>query len=285
MRGAAVTASDIGCLFGVHPWKTPFGLYHEKRGTLDPQRTNARMRRGKEVEPIAARHLAERFPEWTVMDPRIFLHEPEWRLGATPDRYVCDENGVLIDCQIKAVSGSELRKKWSATPPECYLLQVLTELRLSGFAYGLLVPFDCDAWERFGDPIRVDRYPEVEDEIARRALAFMQRVDRGEPPEPDFLRDAPTIASLHKPEPGKTIDLRNDNRAPELCKRYRDLGEQIDCLTLERKASVAELQAKMGDAETALIAGFEVTSKMINRKAYSVKASSYRKMSIEPEET
>lgn len=282
LRTKAATASDAGCLFGVHPWKTIYGLYHEKRGELEPQAENGRMRRGREIEPIVATHLQEAFPEWQVTDPKVFLYEPESRLGATPDRYVRDSDGKFADCQIKTVTNLEWRKKWRDNmPPEFILLQVLAEMRLCDSDYGLVVPFDVDAWE-LHDPIRVDRYPEVEDEIARRALAFMQRVDRGEKPTPDFARDAGTIAALYRPAEGKTIDLRSDNFAPEQCKRYLLLGDEIDTLTSERKAVVAALQSKMGDAETALIAGFEVNFKTINRRAYTVKASSYRRLTVEP---
>lgn len=286
LRREDFTAHDAGALFGVHAYRTLYAVYHEKRGAeFTAVRETAWLRRGRELEPIIVQKLRDKFPDWKFRLPNEYLRNRQHRLGCTPDVYATDPNDLDVTVQLKTVSPYELKRHWTeSTLPEWILLQNLTELMLTDAAYGWVVAFDIDKWE-IREPYRVDRYPEVESEIAKRAEIFMAAVDAGIEPSVDFGRDAALLAArFNRPTPGKTVDLRADNRAPELCRAYLDYGEQIKELNEKRDAINAELTEKIGDAEIAQIVGFDVTRKTISRKGYFVKPTSYPKLNIVAED-
>jgi hypothetical protein len=188
----------------------------------------------------------------------------------------------LVVYELKVVSSFEFKRRWSeGTPPEAILLQTLTQLHLTDAAYGFVVPFDPDAWA-LRPPYRVDRFPEVEAEIRKRAAAFMLDIAAGREPSPDYARDAGLIAArFRNSTPDKVIDLRGDNRAAELCHQYLDIADKSKALAELREAVTAELQSKIGDAEIAQVDGFSsVTFRRIDRRAYQVPATSYRKLRV-----
>lgn len=283
-RRQDVTAHDVGALFGVHPYKTVYGLFHEKRGLALNDTDTPFKQRGRDLEPIIVKCLQRRHPDWEFQAANEYLRDDEFRLGCSPDVYARVTNGIDAVCQLKVVSSWEWKRRWSGgVPPEWILLQNLTELHLTNAKFGLIVPFDVDAWD-IRDLYRVDRFPDVENEIAVRAASFMLAVVTGQEPKADWARDAGTVAARWPVATvGKSVDLTGDNRAPELCRDYLDVGDKLSNLKTQQKAIAAELQAKIGDAEIAQITGYEVTFKTINRRGYTVKPTSYRQLSVDSE--
>lgn len=286
LRRLVVSGSESAALFGSHLWKTGYGLFREKIGAaeISPQES-AFLERGHDVEPIARRKFAEQNPKWKVWAANEFLHDREHHLGAHPDAYGEDEEGKFVCIEIKCASGFELKRGryTDASPPEHVLLQNLTQMYLADAHYGLVILFDLDAW-RIKTVYRVDRYPEVENEIANRAKKFMEAVRDGHEPGPDFERDGALLAARYlKGEPGKEIDLRADNRMPELCREYLDVSAEIKNGQARREAVVAEIATKIEDAEIALIHGYNLSNKLIHRRAHMVAETSFRKLSIRSE--
>src|ERR1700756_613941 len=91
-RREDITASDVGALFGAHPYKTMFGLYREKRGDLAmPERDTAQLERGQDLEPVVLEKLKKQYPSWTIKPAREYVRDPDCHLGATPDAYGEDD--------------------------------------------------------------------------------------------------------------------------------------------------------------------------------------------------
>lgn len=292
MRRRDVTASVAACLFGpdVHEYQTAFGLYMLKTGALseDPEET-APMQRGRLLEPVAVSLLREKHPDWLVTQPNVYLRDPEARLGATPDAYATlpdHQTGVV---QIKSVEPSIFRKKWrdpdtgETRPPLWIAVQAIVEAHLAradfAMVAALVVGHGLDLHE-----VPVPIHPGIVERTRAEVARFWAMVAEGTPPDPEYGKDAQTIARLFDQDDGTEIDLSNDNRLPEIVIRRAELkavektGEEA---AKERKALDAEIIAKLGNASRGRLQdGTIITAKTVRRAGYEVKPSAYRVVRI-----
>jgi predicted phage-related endonuclease len=277
-RRQDLTASTIGCLFGLHPYQTLAGLWAEKLGHDFGVKETSVMRRGRLLEKVVAEAFLEEHPGWKVIAPGVYLRAPSLRLACTPDFYVIDPQGRRGVLQTKTVSPSVFRKSWDETSAPMWInLQTLTETQLSRAAFGMIgalvvgdftfelhcydVPSHDGAWRR------------IQDAVAK----FWADVAAGKEPQIDYKRDGDLIAALYPHEtPGKVIDLRTDNHLPDLLASR----EAVKAVIKKGEGTLGEIEteikAKLGDAEGAMINGWYVTLKQQTRKAHTVKESSFR---------
>jgi predicted phage-related endonuclease len=75
---------------------------------------------------------------------------------------------------------------------------------------------------------------------------------------------------------GKAIDLRHDNRMPELLAARDALAERIRESEADKDVIENEIKSKIGDAETAIVPGWRVSLREQHRKEHTVRASSFR---------
>ena len=134
-RKADVTASRVAALFGQHPYETALHLYLEKCGVefAQPDRDNRILRRGRWLEPAVAVAVGEKRPEWKIEAPKLYLRDPDLRLGATPDFYIHDDPRGLGVLQCKTVAPSVFERDWDSgrEVPFWILLQIITEMMLA----------------------------------------------------------------------------------------------------------------------------------------------------------
>ncbi len=278
-----VTASTIGALFGLHPHMTLAKLYALKAGLVtDDQKTNTAMRRGHALEEHVARVVAKMHPEWTVVHNDFYLHDPERRLGATPDYFIRkegDEYGVL---QIKTVSESAYRKHWAdATPPTWIGLQAATEMMLANASFGVVAVMRVGEWAAFDEVelFDVPRHRRAEQRILDTVKAFWASVAADIEPSIDYERDADLIALLYPHEtPGKTVDLSTDNSILDVLADRARLKAEIAVAERALKICDTEIKAKMGDAEIALLPDWRITLKTVDRKGFTVDPTSFRQL-------
>ena len=133
-----VTASDIGALLGISPWKSREALITEKRlGEREPE--NDAMRRGRILEPAVAKHYQLEHPEAIVEafgEPTgggyVYLRDVDHRLGATLD-FIVRVDGCRYALECKTASPNSFRKNWGGgVPPEYVTLQALTQAMVAG---------------------------------------------------------------------------------------------------------------------------------------------------------
>lgn len=284
LRKKDVTASVAGALLGVHEFTTPYSLWALKSGVVeeDPEESAA-MRRGRFMEPVAISVLQEMYPEWRVVPGgKVYLRDPETRIGATPDLFVeCPERGPGV-VQIKSVEQSIFRKKWKdpetgeVRPPLWIAVQGITEAYMAGAKWAAVAPIVVG----FGIDVHLIDIPihaGVVDRLKIETSIFWRNVEHGMAPPADFGRDGEIISQLYGATNGETIDLTGDNRISELVQLNEQYAEQESDLKEKRAAVKAEIISKLGNAEAAHCAGgWFISAKTIHRKAYTVKESSYR---------
>ena len=103
-------------------------------------------------------------------------------------------------------------------------------------------------------------------------------------PQLNYERDGAIINALYpNAAPGKVIDLRFENRIPALLDEIEQAKADEKTAKAKREAAENEIKDKMGDAEFAVVPGWRVSWKTINKKPYSVPATSYRDFRVKRE--
>jgi hypothetical protein len=234
--------------------------------------------------------LLDQNPQWDIRRARIYLRDPELRLGATPDGFASapDRDGIGI-VQAKVISRYIFRHRWlddpdgdmqygSATPPEAYRLQTLTEAMLADATWAclaVLINGEYDWQFRLFD---IPRDDEIESLIKYNVLKFWHdHLDANIMPAFDPQRDELLVRLLYPKDDGSTIDLTRDNRALALAEDLTLKQQGAKRLKDEIDLIKTELQAKLGENSFGTLAdGRRLSWRVQHRKAYAVPASSPR---------
>lgn len=281
LRRQDVTASSAAALLGVHPYVTALQLFLEKTGQSDPVEETEAMTRGRLLEPVAVDLLREKCPDWTIKYPYgEYLRDGEARLGATPDAAIWDKGGRPGIVQIKSVEASVFRTKWKGEDGEIEVplyaaVQSIIEAHLAGAGLAFVAPLVVGHGLEL-PLIPVPIHAGVLDRMKKSVTEFWARVDRNEMPAADYARDGEALMRLYAADNGEEIDLSADNRLPDILAEDEGLAEEIKARAERRQEIKTEIIAKVGEHTSARVQGWVVTAKTVNRKAYSVAASSYR---------
>lgn len=283
LREQDVTASVIGALLGVHEYETAYSLYQKKAGLVPANGPDtAVLKRGRLMEPVALRLIQEQRPEWSCVAPNAYFREPAVRLGATPDLIAFDAERRRGVIQIKTVAANVI-SKWrdyessEFRPPLWIAVQAIVEAYLTESDWAavaaLVVGHSLDL-----TIVPVPIHAGIIEKARYATLEFWQRIADGNPPPPHYGRDGEAIAKLWvgKENKDEEIDLTSDNVLPMLCAEHAEISKRIAIDEKRHKEIKAEILAKMGTAAVARFQGGRITAKTIHRKAYEVKASSYR---------
>ena len=285
LRKSLLTATRIPAVAGFSPWMTPGHVYAEMKGVEFPDKDTVPKMRGRYLESVVAKMFAEQRPDIEIWPAREFICDPVKRIGATPDYYGRDNDGKRVVVEIKTTTKRLFDKLWGDAPPINYALQIATTMMLDDADYGLIVALIFDEFHFELRGFDVPRVPAAEQRINDIASGFWRDFDAGIPPKIDYERDGALIASLYPAEvEGKVIDLRHDNRMPELLDMRERLAAEAKELDTAQKAVDNEIKMKIGDAESALVNGWRVTFKSTSRKEHTVKASSFRVLRPKREE-
>lgn len=257
-RASVVGASEAAALFDASPWLTRFELWHRKRGTVatpefnavaDGTPENERVWWGVKLEPVIIDAACERWG-YTRLDTPARLDNGRG-LGGHPDALVmCPKRGPGI-LEVKTADWL-VAKQWGDEPPLNYLIQSQAYQGLAGVEWGdVIVLVGGNELRRFEYQFR----PVIYADIVARVERFWESVREGRAPKPDYSRDGDTIAQLYDPA-DTVIDLRRDNRMPELMQEFLDAKEAERAAACRVDAAKAEILEKLGNNSTALVEGY-----------------------------
>jgi len=263
LRARDITSTESAALFGLSPYVTPFELWHRKRaGEIVELEPNERMKWGTRLQDPIAAGIAED-QGWKIQRRAQYERLPDRRLGASFDFTILGGDGGDGLLEVKNVDPLVLRDEWvvdddEVEAPPHIEMQVQHQLMVSGLRYayiGALVGGNRAFL------IRREPAAEIHESILARAGDFWRSVDAGNPPKPDFSRDADFIARLYRDvRPGRVIDVSGDAEVAELVAGYRQHKAAIDEHEAGRKEIKARLLTKIGDAEKALGKGFSISA-------------------------
>lgn len=275
-RRQDLTASEIGAAAGCSPWATPLEVYGRKKGWLHDVADNAAMQRGRLLEPVALEMLRERRPEWTVVQPDIYLRDPELRLGGTPDAIAYTFDGTVM-LEVKSMMESVFDRDWQDGPPLYVELQTLANAMLWGAVSGVVAALVIDRWANLElYTFDVPRHAEAEHRIQDIASRFWRNFHAGIEPRTDYKRDAGVLAQLRKPiHDTPTMDLSSDNILPLLLEERAHLMK----LSKANEERLDEIKARIVDKlaghKHGELPGWRISNKMTYRPEKLVRASEF----------
>jgi predicted phage-related endonuclease len=286
LRAPNVGCSEVGALFGMHEYLTGYALAARKLGKLPPVEDNPAMRRGRLLEPVAKQLIAEQRPDWRLIEPRAYYCDKDIRFGATPDLFVLDRDR-RGSVQIKTCTEQVFASKWrgdegTIQPPLWIAIQAMCEQHLTGsdFAYVAALVIGNGLTLEL---IEIPYLPDVIEQARERVRAFWEMVAEGKLPDPDYGRDGEIIAQVFPQDDGTEIDLTSDNSLPEIVDFLEGAKLARKMAQDEIDQAQAQILHKLGNAQRAKFAGGVITAKTIQRKAYEVQASSYRRLHVKHE--
>lgn len=253
-RRKDITASRIAALFDEHPYLTRDQLAAEMRGEAG-EPPNSAMRAGSILEagfPFAVRQDGK---PWDLIKATTYHRLPELRLGCTPDFWIGDD-GLL---QAKTVS-REQWEAWRGHPPLAYTLQTLTELLVTGRAWGVLALMIRAG----GYPVHyfdVPRHDGAERRILDAVAAWWAAWDAGGLAEP-----VPSAEIAADVDDGSHRDLSADNLLRAILPERAVLKAQVSAAEKRIKEIDYEIKQRIGRARTAWLPGWSLSFAMQSRK-------------------
>lgn len=285
LRHSDVTASKIGALFGVHDYSSALQLYAEKI-QLNPTRIadNGVLRRGRWFEPVAIAVAREMRPDWTIVEPGIYLRDAESRIGATPDATFVDENGELGVLQVKTVARQVFKEKWRQSDGEInvpfwIILQAYTEATLLNHSRAAVAALIVDEFDPQLHIIEFDCPAKTYDRVRREVARFWRHVGERTPPPANYAKDADILGALYTGA-GPAVDRSGDAKFLKLLEEREAIKARLKAAEEDDRASKARIIEALANAESALCGDRFVTFKQQTRAAHAVKESIFRVLRI-----
>lgn len=276
LRSKHVGGSEVAALFGEHPQVSRFALWNRKKGTVqEPTLSdNERVFWGTILEPAIAQGVASK-TGWNVRKVRRYYSLlPDLALGGSLDfEVVAHERGPGI-LEIKTADWLIARGWEDGEPPLSYELQVQAYLACTGRSWG------CMAVLIGGNNLRLfeyERRPKTIDIIKSEVQWFWQSIRENKPPPPNYAQDGATIGRLYSSvASGKTVDMSNSNRLPELIGDYRRGAAMEKDGKAIKDTAKAEILPIIGDSERVICGNATISASKIAAKHIEFERSEYR---------
>ena len=270
-RKKSIGGSDAGIICGYNKYSSPFALWAEKTGAIEPEdlSTKESVRLGNDLED----YVAHRFFEETRLKVQrcncTFRNDDFPFAHANIDREVFEHGKVGLE--IKTTSNYEyihLCEK-GEYPPQWYC-QMLHYMMVTGWKKWYLAAL-CIGKGLY--IFEINRTPEIEKEI--QALAdiergFWKQVEENIPPEIDGAKSTTeTVAKMfdHNID-DKTCDLTS---VEVQLREYQAISKQIEQLRSLQEEKANRIKTFMADAEKGVCGAYNVSWKVQERKIFDKK--------------
>ena len=276
-RRTGIGASDTAAILGISRWGSALGVYLDKLGMLPPSPMSAEQAWGLRHEPAIATAYTEQTGRELRQGGLVRHPETPWLL-ATPDRLADDRVVELKTCS--AFHAGEWGVPGTDEVPLPYLVQVQHQMCVLG----------CDLADVAvligGNDFRVYTVPRSQgaiDGILPRLAEFWGRVERRDPPPPDYAHpDTARLLEILYAPTGGAVEL-DDDESCGLVLDYLNFKAQAKAAEGEIETLRARLIERMGHATRAdLPGGYRINRRMVRRKGYTVSESEYPTFTITP---
>lgn len=255
-RQYGLGASDAAAALGMSEYKSRYALWAEKTGLVPREDLSDRedVQFGVKLERIVLETLAERtgrvVTPWTQTS--IVVHPEHSWLRCTPDAFQTDDDKGGGIVQAKTTS-AWLLHKWDADePPLMPMIQIQTEMAVTGAEWGTLCCLVGGQKFRWYDVERDDRFIT---QLIRALGEFWQLVVTRTPPDPDGSESTTqAIKKLYPRDNGDEVILPDE--FVQLDEELHQVKEQLKAMEpLEAKKKELEnrFRAAIGDATTGVL--------------------------------
>lgn len=268
-RRNGIGSSDVAKIVGLSQWGNALNVYLAKVQPARSEELTPAQEWGHRLEPVISSAIMDHHG-WKLEKVPTIKHKEHEFLIASPDRV--NQDGEI--CEIKTSSRAE---GWGEVEtseiPEQYWLQCQHQLEVADRqTCWVFVLIGHSDFRRY----RVERDAEYMTIVFDQLREFWEMVKARTPPPPDWSHPSTLSAlnRLYQPKPGTVKQLGEVETT--WADEYQRLGEEIDRLKDQREELKARLIAAAGEAEfSELTDGRAITRKIVTRKAYEVKESTY----------
>nr|DAL87879.1 MAG TPA: Exonuclease [Caudoviricetes sp.] len=290
-RTKGIGGSDAGVVLGLNKYKTPFELWLEKTGRVQPQEQGSEaIYWGNRMEDVVAREFARRTGKKVRNDNHMHFHSDYPFILANVDRLV-DHEPAVLECK---TASAYLAKEWKDDEvPATYLAQVqhyLGVLNKPKAYIAALIGGNRFVWKE------IDRDDELIQMIFKAEIKFWNDyviADVAPPLDGTSAAERYLKEKYQRAEKDKEIALSASSKA--LIEEYLQQEEVLKPLLDRQKEIKNLLMAQMKDAERGVVGDYvarwsNVTTHRIDSKALKqrhpdvykdvLKESTYRKFYI-----
>lgn len=276
-RRGSIGSSDAAAALGLDPHKTPFRLWQEKRGEIEPEdlSQNMAVRLGIKLEPVVAEFFEEETGKRLHHVNRQIIHPTRSYMTCNIDRRVVGEQALaeIKTAGFWAAKSDEWGEEGTDRVPFRYAVQVHHQLAcLPAYHLGY-VPLLAAGNHSF-KVYEIRRDPEIIDMLERVLGVFWQGVLDGIPPAPTNL----VQAQERWPE-SVPAEIEADDDMLEAVAELKAAKGAKQIAMLDEAEWKGRIAVFMGEADTLTSHGKTIlTYKTVTRAEHFVKASSGRTM-------
>lgn len=279
-RRHSIGASDISGVLGLSKWKTLLSVYLDKvEGKEDTTSTAAEI--GLILEPW----LLLKGMDWIAEiegvavtidgDQKHYTHPDHDFITATPDGIMVHPARGTGDMECKT-AGEYHASEWpEGGLPDEYYAQVQCQMAVTGWEW--VYVFYVIGNRKF-DVRFVPRNQAFIDVLIERAVDFWTRfVIPKVPPAPSGADiDTDLLKAMYPGGGEEILELGMEDEREE----YKSIAAEMKVLEGRKKAIQQQFMSAMGNNELALVGDKKITWKTVEKKEYTVKATSYRSLRI-----
>jgi putative phage-type endonuclease len=277
-RQQGIGASDAPIILGLSKWKSPYSLYLEKLGVVQPSEAESE---AQAWGLLLETPMAERFHKETerpIIEPppfTIYQHDTIDWLMATLDRWQIrpdDDGASRVPLELKT-SNWALDARWKEEPPIEYLVQVQHQMAVTDTRWASIAGLIGGQKFLWMD---VERDQAFIDLLVANERAFWERVILHDPPPIDSSESTnEALKALYKADNGTTVALPVE--ALDWDSELEGVKAEMKKLEERELLYKNRLIAAIGNATTGVLPNDVIyTMKLQNRASYTVKASSFR---------
>lgn len=238
--------SDAATILNLNPYKSPFTLWLEKTGQIEPAKVeNEYVEWGNLLEPLI-REKFRRETGFEVFENHFVLeHDEHEFMVANIDGEVIDpqfsDRGIL---EVKTAS-DRFAKDWEEGCPNHYMLQIQHYLAVTGYEYAYIAVLIGGHQFKY---FLIHRDDYVIDALITAEMEFHEKIEKRVAPEITGSKsDSDFLAEAFFSDNGEEVYLSSE--LEEKAFRYISLQEEIKTLQGEAEALKNHLRLKAGEAK------------------------------------
>lgn len=254
-RSEGLGGSDIGTVLGFNNFKSPYQLWLEKTGQLEPDDISKKVaiQVGNELEDLVARIFTQETGIRVQKDNKSYFKDDKPFLHANIDRKIIGEN-ALLECK---TTGAHNKAQWEGdNVPASYLLQVQHYLNVLDYDYAYIAVIIGNFDFQYK---RIERDQELIDLVEERATKFwLENVKQGIPPEIDGSTSTKeSLDQLYSPSYVNKVPM--DKIMIQTAEELARIKSTIKDLNMAKTEKENKIKLYMGQHEAE-----EITSETIN---------------------
>lgn len=266
-RKKGIGGSEVAALVGMHPYLSPFSIYMDKIGELEPQDDNEAMRIGRDLEEYVAQRFTEKTGIRVRKNSSILMDDECDYMIADIDRW-SKKDGIGLECKTMSPNSKAVKGLEDDSVPPQYYIQCQWYMMITGLnKWHLAILVLGRAFYTF----EIDRNDEDITVLRKAAKDFwIGNVLPRKMPPPDGTESAQKAISHLIQGVDNEATVRLDSAVDEI-KHLQEINEQIDTLKQEADAIKQKFLLELGASGIGWNDGYEVSAKEQVRRTFDTK--------------